>query len=63
VTCNSLEVFINEVYSGPGKQYLVSTSHYTAESVTDSVRDFCLPSSSLLEPQLSRASSWELLGS
>lgn len=22
VTCNSLEVFINEVYSGPGKQYL-----------------------------------------
>jgi anoctamin-10 len=25
VTCNSLEVFINEVYSGGGKQYLVST--------------------------------------
>lgn len=24
VTCNSLEVFINEVYNGPGKQYLVS---------------------------------------
>jgi hypothetical protein len=23
VTCNSLEVFINEVYNGPGKQYLV----------------------------------------
>lgn len=25
VTCNSLEVFINEVYSGPGKQYLVNS--------------------------------------
>lgn len=24
VTCNSLEIFINEVYNGPGKQYLVS---------------------------------------
>lgn len=24
VTCNSLEIFINEVYDGPGKQYLVS---------------------------------------
>ena len=24
LTCNSLEVFINEVYNGPGKQYLVS---------------------------------------
>ena len=23
VTCNSLEVFINEVYNGPGRQYLV----------------------------------------
>lgn len=26
VTCNSLEVFINEVYTGPGKQYLVKTA-------------------------------------
>lgn len=25
VLCNSLEIFINEVYNGPGKQYLVSS--------------------------------------
>jgi hypothetical protein len=26
VTCNSLEIFINEYYAGPGKQYLVSST-------------------------------------
>lgn len=30
VTCNSLEIFINEVYNGPFKQYLVSSSDAVA---------------------------------
>ncbi|RKK94761.1 hypothetical protein BFJ68_g15068 [Fusarium oxysporum] len=30
VTCNSLEVFINEVYNGPGKQYLLTSVAHDA---------------------------------
>jgi hypothetical protein len=46
VTANSLEIFINQVYDGPGKQYLVSRSpelgFLTAETDFMS-RDFCPP--------------------
>jgi anoctamin-10 len=35
VTCNSLEVFINEVYNGPGKQYLVRIPLIVYDNPTD----------------------------
>jgi anoctamin-10 len=44
VSCNSLEVFINEVYNGPGKQYLVRllyvNSHVASSLVTNSSKAF-----------------------
>lgn len=47
VTCNSLEVFINEVYNGPGKQYLVRPTLrlYHVVPLPSCILTYCRPSS------------------